>query len=124
MALAAGLIATVWAGGYAVRRADGRADRRPRPTSLPKGGRLIGRLERAMILMLVLAGQPDGIGFLIAAKSILRFNELARDQTAAPANTSSSARWRASPGPRRRLRRPSAALAALAPLRRRGSALP
>ena len=32
-----------------------------------------------MILMLVLAGQPDGIGFLIAAKSILRFNELARD---------------------------------------------
>ena len=48
--------------------------------SLPQGGRLIGRLERAMILMLVLAGQPDGIGFLIAAKSLLRFNELARDQ--------------------------------------------
>ena len=33
-----------------------------------------------MILMLVIAGQPDGIGFLIAAKSLLRFNELARDQ--------------------------------------------
>ena len=32
-----------------------------------------------MILMLVLADQPDGIGLLIAAKSILRFNELARD---------------------------------------------
>ncbi len=29
--------------------------------------------------MLVLAGEPDGIGFLIAAKSILRFNELAGD---------------------------------------------
>ena len=51
----------------------------PDPESLPKGGRLIGRLERAMILMLVIAGQPDGIGFLIAAKSMLRFNELARD---------------------------------------------
>ena len=51
-----------------------------------------------MILMLVLVGQPDGIGFLIAAKSILRFNELARDATSGPANTSSSARWRASPG--------------------------
>ena len=48
--------------------------------SLPQGGRLIGRLERLMILMLVLAGQTEGIGFLIAAKSILRFNELARDQ--------------------------------------------
>ena len=51
----------------------------PDPASLPKGGRLIGRLERAMILMLVIAGRADGIGFLIAAKSVLRFNELARD---------------------------------------------
>jgi hypothetical protein len=32
-----------------------------------------------MILMLVLAGRVEGIGFLIAAKSVLRFNELARD---------------------------------------------
>ena len=31
-----------------------------------------------MILMLLLADQPDAIGLLIAAKSILRFNELAR----------------------------------------------
>ena len=33
-----------------------------------------------MILMLVIAGQPDGIGFLIAAKSLLRFNDLAHDK--------------------------------------------
>ena len=52
----------------------------PDPESLPKGGRLIGRLERAMIMMLVVAGQPDGIGFLIAAKSLLRFNDLAHDK--------------------------------------------
>ncbi len=32
-----------------------------------------------MILMLLVADQPDGIGLLIAAKSILRFNELAKD---------------------------------------------
>ena len=45
-------------------------------TSLPLGGQLIGRLERLMILMLLLANQPDGIGLLIAAKSILRFSEV------------------------------------------------
>jgi Protein of unknown function (DUF3307) len=82
MALASGVIATVWAGGYAVRELmaglklplDPASD-----ASLPLGGQLIGRLERLMILMLLLADQPDGIGLLIAAKSILRFNELARD---------------------------------------------
>ena len=78
MALAAGVIATIWAGDHAVR-----ALMQPLtphdPTSLPKGGRLIGRLERTMILMLVLSAQTAAIGFLIAAKSLLRFNELARD---------------------------------------------
>ena len=48
----------------------------PSADSLPRGGRLIGKLERLLILMLVLAGEPDGIGFLIAAKSILRFSEI------------------------------------------------
>lgn len=80
MALGAGTIATVWTGGYAVRDlmaglklpADPADD-----SSLPQGGQLIGRLERLMILMLILANQPDGIGLLIAGKSILRFNELA-----------------------------------------------
>jgi hypothetical protein len=79
MALGAGFVFTVWGGDYGVRALMS-AITPPDPDSLPKGGRLIGRLERAMILMLVIAGQPDGIGFLIAAKSLLRFNELARDQ--------------------------------------------
>jgi Protein of unknown function (DUF3307) len=78
MALATGLVAAVWAGDYAVR-AIMVGLTPPDPASLPKGGRLIGRLERAMILMLVVAGQTDAIGFLIAAKSLLRFSELARD---------------------------------------------
>ncbi|HCA46520.1 MAG TPA: hypothetical protein DEP45_03895 [Armatimonadetes bacterium] len=42
----------------------------------PGAGALIGRLERALILVLVLANVPSGIGFLIAAKSVLRFGEV------------------------------------------------
>ena len=40
------------------------------------GGRVIGYLERALIYLFIMANQPSGIGFLIAAKSILRFGEL------------------------------------------------
>lgn len=43
---------------------------------LPNGGTYIGYLERALILLLILAGQPAGVGFLITAKSILRFGEV------------------------------------------------
>lgn len=41
-----------------------------------QGGRLIGQLERALILLFVLADQLSGVGFLIAAKSILRIGEV------------------------------------------------
>ena len=40
---------------------------------LPGGGRIIGMLERGIIFLLILGGEPGGIGFLIAAKSVLRF---------------------------------------------------
>jgi hypothetical protein len=80
MAAAAGAVATIWAGGYAVQALMSGIDLGPSDGfSLPKGGQLIGRLERLMILMLVLAGEASAIGFLIAAKSVLRFNEIARD---------------------------------------------
>lgn len=42
---------------------------------LKNGGATIGKLERALIFVFVAIGQPAGIGFLIAAKSILRFEE-------------------------------------------------
>ncbi len=42
---------------------------------LKNGGKLIGQLERMLVLILILIGQPLGIGFLVAAKSILRFEE-------------------------------------------------
>ena len=40
---------------------------------LPNGGRAIGQLERGLIFLMILGGLPEGIGFLIAAKSVLRF---------------------------------------------------
>ncbi|WP_172294149.1 DUF3307 domain-containing protein [Pseudoruegeria sp. HB172150] len=49
---------------------------------LPKGGMVIGLLERVMIFVLIIAGQPAAIGFLIAAKSILRFGTVQEDRAA------------------------------------------
>ncbi|WGW02628.1 DUF3307 domain-containing protein [Tropicibacter oceani] len=74
-----GLILTVWAGGYAVGMLTARFRANPgqsdlTDTGLPDAGRLIGQLERALIFLLILVGEPAGVGFLIAAKSILRFD--------------------------------------------------
>ena len=43
---------------------------------LRNGGRYIGWLERTLVLLLILIGQPSGIGFLITAKSLLRLGEI------------------------------------------------
>lgn len=43
---------------------------------LSEGGKTIGMLERTLIFVLILAGIESGVGFLVAAKSILRFGEL------------------------------------------------
>jgi hypothetical protein len=43
---------------------------------LKQGGKYIGWLERVLVMLLLLMDQPNGIGFLIAAKSILRFGEI------------------------------------------------
>ena len=56
---------------------------RLRNVGLRDGGRQIGLLERGLIFLLVLANQPIGIGFLIAAKSILRYGTANRDQRSA-----------------------------------------
>lgn len=44
--------------------------------SLKRAGTLIGYLERVLILTFVLLQQWEGIGFLLTAKSILRFNDI------------------------------------------------
>lgn len=43
---------------------------------LENGGKIIGYLERGLIFLFILMEYPGGIGFLIAAKSILRFGEI------------------------------------------------
>lgn len=48
--------------------------------SLKKAGTLIGYLERALILTFVLLEQWEAIGFLLTAKSILRFNDIKGDE--------------------------------------------
>ena len=42
---------------------------------LPGGGEYIGWLERGLTLLFLLIGQPEGIGFMLAAKSVLRFSD-------------------------------------------------
>jgi hypothetical protein len=71
-ALVAGAVLATRAGGFAVgvlMRPWGEVGL----DGLPGGGRIIGMLERGIIFLFILAGEPGGIGFLIAAKSVLRF---------------------------------------------------
>ncbi len=46
------------------------------PQGLINGGQTIGKLERGLTFLLIIFGQPAAIGFLFAAKSILRFGEI------------------------------------------------
>jgi hypothetical protein len=43
---------------------------------LKGGGQLIGQIERILIFLFIMIDQPAAIGFLITAKSILRFGEI------------------------------------------------
>ncbi len=83
MAVIAGAILATRAGGFAIgllmapwaRELDGHGGK-----GLTDGGQAIGLLERGLIFLLVLTGQPEGIGFLIAAKSVLRFGTVGDDR--------------------------------------------
>ncbi len=44
--------------------------------SLPNAGKYIGMIERLFVLIFVLTGHWEGIGLLITAKSVFRFNDL------------------------------------------------
>jgi hypothetical protein len=79
LSLISGLILCVPAGGILIAKCTkhfteeiGEAD----IGGLKKGGQYIGWLERSLVMLLLLINQPSGIGFLIAAKSILRFGEI------------------------------------------------
>ncbi|PLL13542.1 DUF3307 domain-containing protein [Tabrizicola sp. TH137] len=72
-ALIAGAIWTIRAGGYAIGHLMAPWAALITLDGLPNGGRAIGQLERGLIFLMILGGLPEGIGFLIAAKSVLRF---------------------------------------------------
>lgn len=107
MAWLAGFILAVRAGGFAVGAlltpfthgesariiampASDRAGA-PRPDGthslllggLPDAGRMIGMLERGVTYLLVMSGHPSAVAFLVAAKSILRFNTSKDDRAMA-----------------------------------------
>lgn len=48
--------------------------------SLPNAGKLIGITERFLALALILLGQYEAVGLIIAAKSILRFRETQKSE--------------------------------------------
>lgn len=78
LAVLAGWVATISCGRYLIGLAvagfePARPDAAP---GLPHAGRVIGQLERALVFVLVLAGQAGAIGFLVAAKSVFRFGDL------------------------------------------------
>ena len=84
LALISGTILTVKVGGVIIGKATrGFADEiwNDQIPGLKDGGRYIGYLERSLVLLLMLINQPTGIGFLIAAKSILRFGEIKDSQS-------------------------------------------
>ncbi len=81
MALTAGAILATRAGGFAVGLLmEPWTDATPK--GLTNGGRAIGTLERGMIFLLILTGQAQSIGFLLAAKSVLRFGVVSDDRAA------------------------------------------
>ena len=80
MIYAAGFIITVYVGAVVVGKTVGAYAQQitDEPVGLPGAGRMIGKLERFLIFLLMIAGQASGIGFLVAAKSILRFGEITK----------------------------------------------
>lgn len=81
MALIAGLLLCTRAGQFAVGKLmTPYAAALPEADGLPNGGAVIGLLERGLTFVLVLAGQPAGVGFLVAAKSFLRVGSIEKDR--------------------------------------------
>lgn len=48
--------------------------------SLPNAGKLIGIVERFLVLALILIGEFSAVGLILAAKSILRFNKTQKSE--------------------------------------------
>jgi len=51
----------------------------PEKPGLPSAGKYIGWLERSLVLTFIVAGYPDGVGLLLAAKALARYPEIKTD---------------------------------------------
>lgn len=71
-----GLILAVPAGGIVIGKMMAPLAGHSGAGGLPKAGQYIGWLERGLTLLFVLIGQPEGVGLLLTAKSILRFSDV------------------------------------------------
>ncbi|HVS78274.1 MAG TPA: DUF3307 domain-containing protein [Steroidobacteraceae bacterium] len=82
LCLLSGTIASLQVGAIVIRKATASFTLQVRDhiPGLENGGAYIGVLERALVMMLILMGQPAGVGFLITAKSILRFGDVKESQ--------------------------------------------
>lgn len=93
LATALGYLVAVFGGGFAVERVLGATLAAEdlesiqvfRRQGLRDGGRLIGWLERFLFFSFLLNGQYAAVGFVLAAKGVVRYGEIkeAKDQKVA-----------------------------------------
>jgi len=79
MLLSGGLVLATVVGGYFIGLFMASLNEAPKE-GLPKAGAIIGTLERGLAFLFILSGQPQNIGFLLAAKSVLRFSSAKEDR--------------------------------------------
>ncbi len=65
-------------GAFTARWKGSRVGEGATTDGLDEGGLWIGRLERFLVLTFILLNHFEAIGFLVAAKSILRYGEISR----------------------------------------------
>ena len=83
MIVIAGLALAWWPAAAIVRKLLTAIDfTESRELPRPGLGRWIGRFERALIVLLLIAGAPTAVGLVVTAKSILRFPEITGDKPA------------------------------------------
>ncbi len=79
----AALAISWWPAAGLVRRLLDSVDLTDTKAIPPPGlGRWIGRFERALIVLLMIADAPTAVGLVVTAKSILRFPEITGDEPA------------------------------------------
>ncbi|CAL4867848.1 hypothetical protein MMA231_02119 [Asticcacaulis sp. MM231] len=78
LCLASGIILNLLVGAILIRKMTTQFTLQIRDNirGLEKGGYYIGLLERGLVMLFILINQPAGVGFLITAKSILRFGDV------------------------------------------------